>query len=841
MGANPVSLALDPRLGELVAADLGSGTDPALSVINASLGRLLATVPWGAATLPSAAAIAPAVDRLYVADFVEDEVRVYNLSSLQLNATIAVGEEPNGLAFDPLTGRLFVTNAFSDNVSVVDTATDAVVGSLGGIVGPDGLAVAPSAGLLFVSVPADDQVDVLNATSLSWVVNRSVGISPAVPYYDAELDRVLVPDSGGDNLTVLNASSGALAGSWYGGVAPDAVTSDANASEVFVGSGRAASVLAETENGTRLANLSLGSASGPVRAIVDDPSDARVYVGLGDAANISVIGVRSLAALPSISLGARPGPDVYDPAAGRLVQTDAMNRSVDLVPLPALGPMVPVALPAVPSAVVLGPPDTSLLIFEDSDEVAMLNDTTGALADLGQLAGLPSAEAFDAASGLLFVGLPANDSVQLVEPSHGVRPGLFPVGSDPADVVVVPPRGEVAVTNAGSGNLSLLNGSTGAPSGSIDTGGTPGLAVYDPVDDAIAYADEASGALESVDLASASVAPIGNGTWYPSALVADPVTGDLLLATTGPGAVDAIDWQNGSLEQSVPTALGTDGIAIDPVDGLILAANEGAGSVSVIPEPELGPGAPEYTLHVGVDPGLCGPVTIRPPGGSPENLSNGSTLEVSAGTLALAAPVCPTFLFDGWDPSPELAVALPRATATNATVEGPGAIVADYVRAPILEVRMALVPAGCGPVTLNGSQEANDSLVAIREGAYVLGILPCAGEVLLAVNGTANITVVRTSSDLVWDVVIGASGTLTVRWGPPAPTGARAAGPPWAAAAEIAAVLGGIALVLIAVLWWDRHRPPPPVEPTGPRYPERVDAPGAVAALPEPSSEDPES
>ncbi len=114
-----------------------SNTTISAFVVNLTNGQLTRTETASEpALVPSAIAVAPTIDALFVANSGANSVSAYTISSFggltAVSGTTTYGTTPTGLAIDPAGKFLFVANQGSSNVSVFSingTALTAVPGS----------------------------------------------------------------------------------------------------------------------------------------------------------------------------------------------------------------------------------------------------------------------------------------------------------------------------------------------------------------------------------------------------------------------------------------------------------------------------------------------------------------------------------------------------------------------------------------------------------------------------------------------------------------------------------------------------------------------------------------
>jgi YVTN family beta-propeller protein len=75
-------------------------------------------------------AVKPDGSKVYVANFLSNNVSVIDAATNTVTATIAVGSEPFGLGVTADGSKVYVANGASNNVSVIDTATNSVTAAI---------------------------------------------------------------------------------------------------------------------------------------------------------------------------------------------------------------------------------------------------------------------------------------------------------------------------------------------------------------------------------------------------------------------------------------------------------------------------------------------------------------------------------------------------------------------------------------------------------------------------------------------------------------------------------------------------------------------------------------
>ena len=199
---------------------------------------------------------------------------------------------------------------------------------------------------------------------------------------------------------------------------------------------------------------------------------------------------------------------------------------------------------------------------------------------------LPSALAWDAANGTLWVTNGGSDNVTVLDPSAGrvVVPSLG-VGTDPAAVAADPRTGNVFVVNAGSDNVTVINGSSyRIVRSGVAVGRDPTAIAYDPTSGDLFVANSGDNTVSVLNGSTGAVvgSPIPVGT-SPSGVAADPATGQIFVTNSGSSNLTVL---NATTRRIVVAGVAVGGGPIapvyDPQDGQLYVPNQGTGNLTVI-------------------------------------------------------------------------------------------------------------------------------------------------------------------------------------------------------------------------------------------------------------------
>jgi YVTN family beta-propeller protein len=155
-GVAPLGVAFSPDGARVyvAAASLTAATAGTLEVLDAAMGTPVDSDAVG--FLPTAIAVTPDGNLVYVTNNESGTVSVYNTQTLDVESTVTVGTGPTGIAVSPDGARVYVANRGSNSVSVFDAltgteATDSPLDLSGVAMAPTAVAINPLGTTAYVS------------------------------------------------------------------------------------------------------------------------------------------------------------------------------------------------------------------------------------------------------------------------------------------------------------------------------------------------------------------------------------------------------------------------------------------------------------------------------------------------------------------------------------------------------------------------------------------------------------------------------------------------------------------------------------------------------------------
>ncbi len=564
-GASPDQAVFDPTTDRTFITEFPS----TLEVVQGSPPQVVATIPTGRDSYPSAIALDPTTDWVYVGVY-PFGIDVYSATTLALVQTVDLGFEPLSLAYDAATNDVYAAGGFNEfgplynqyNVSVVNATTDATsfldwnetCGNQ-----PTNLAVDPLNDWLIVEGPVGEDgtgVAAFNVTkaTVAWCEE---GPPMGDPYFlgvgvDSQSGAVFLP--GPEGTWVVNGSSGALLAQFAalgptelptGPVAYDPVTNDV----LLATNGPNVNVY----NASTDAAIATVATPGTPWAFAADANGTSIQVLTDDTDTLSQLTSNDGQLFATESLGGGPEALAFDSTDNTLFVASSGNVSVLDPTTDRVIATVPV--PTDPQALLYDPTTDDVFVADTSSaEVSVISGASDSVVATIGVAEFPNALAWDQQTDTVFV------------------PGIEPSSANGV------------VTEVAAGNLSVV--------GSIPLGPILPLGLaFDPTDGTLLVSAEGNlnETFEAVSPTNGSVLAASTipDHGLPGSVLYDPASGDAFVAGTGyyiDGDPDvyAFNASSGGWLATVPVGPSPDGLAVDPVTGALLVTEFENDSVAVI-------------------------------------------------------------------------------------------------------------------------------------------------------------------------------------------------------------------------------------------------------------------
>jgi YVTN family beta-propeller protein len=476
---NPWSVTYDPGTGTVDVSYAGEDVVDAFDAGSGALGTqtTLPSEVWDAAAISNS-------DEL--AEFSEasgsstSEVTLLGANNLTVeqqftetlsnsNGTAVV----NGMVDDPTANALLVGGA--NQLYAISLATHALTSVITTDAVSDstcyqGLTGPGTGGPIFADDFCSSAVLAIGPGNLTVETRARLSSSPWPISNDPNADRIYVANSDGTDVQVLNGSTLAPAAPIEVSHAPIAFAYVPSSQTTYV-LGSSEEVLQTLPDGSRwvTANVSLWGGPGIGTPGYDEVNGLAFSAGTGDLYVAQV--VSPTVAGGEISLFSQLNLSVVDP------QNDSRVGSIDVTGLAG------VTDPSLLAGVVAIPGTTDAVVADPwSGYVFGLGLTNGSRLWRTAVAGDPTAETFDPATGTLDATVPDQNELVEIAPANGTIVGTIRLAGEPTALGIDPLNGRLYVALDGvsgaNGGIEELNDSSGEWVGTVPVPGTlgPGIA-----------------------------------------------------------------------------------------------------------------------------------------------------------------------------------------------------------------------------------------------------------------------------------------------------------------------------------------------------------------------------
>jgi YVTN family beta-propeller protein len=275
VGDDPTAIAVNPNNDEVYVANSGGAT---VSVIDARTNRVAATIAVHRS--PSSIDVDSDGERAYVANSGSNNVSVIDLKIWREIATVSAGEEPVAARISPDGNTLVVANRGGNSVSVIDAKTLKVRAAFNGCPQAGDTVILPDSSRAFVACTGGHQVMVLGLAREHGQLPESqtdhlldlldVGQTPVHLAMKPDGGEIFVSNYGSDTVSEIATGTAEVGGAYLIGEHPAGGVVSADNSTLWVSNSAANTVAAySVDDGKLVHTVQVGDGPGPL-ALSDD-------------------------------------------------------------------------------------------------------------------------------------------------------------------------------------------------------------------------------------------------------------------------------------------------------------------------------------------------------------------------------------------------------------------------------------------------------------------------------------------------------------------------------------------------------------------------------------------
>jgi len=173
---NPAGVAVSPDNSLVMVANGVDGG--AFYGIDATSGQIVATFANGPGSVPTGVAMSPDARTAYLLFSGANVMKLFDIASRSVVATISLSMSPTSLAVSPDGERAYVTSATSGTVEVVNTITRQSQTTFTGFTGLAGIAISPDGARIYVASRSANTVYILRTADGGLVATVVVSAGP---------------------------------------------------------------------------------------------------------------------------------------------------------------------------------------------------------------------------------------------------------------------------------------------------------------------------------------------------------------------------------------------------------------------------------------------------------------------------------------------------------------------------------------------------------------------------------------------------------------------------------------------------------------------------------------
>ena len=304
IGSHPQALLASPVRNEVYAVGQALSGAGSLAIVDAETNQVATRLSLG--RMPSALAINPQGDRLYIANRGSNSISIVDLRARRSLGVAGVGEDPDDLAITSDGAALVVANRASGSISILNLPTAGLPtlrSTFAGCPGAGSIAILPDASKAFVACSAGHQVMVI--ALLAPPCNRGHSQTAAA----ADSDRLL---------TGLDVGS-----------TPVRLVRKPDGGEIFV-LNQASDSISEIATGTNEVGGATLIGGRPAFGIIS-ADNSLLWVANGSADTIAVYSIDDGKLINTVHIGGGPGPVAFSADGHLLLAADTRSGDISLL------------------------------------------------------------------------------------------------------------------------------------------------------------------------------------------------------------------------------------------------------------------------------------------------------------------------------------------------------------------------------------------------------------------------------------------------------------------------------------------------------------------------------
>ena len=269
--------------------------------------------------------------RIFVTNERGNSVSVINGSSLEVEATIEIGDRPRGIGLSPDGSELYVAVSEENKIKVVDPTSLKIIREFEAGSDPETFAVHPN-GNIYISNEDDAKATVFNPANGEQVAEIKVGLEPEGVAISPDGKRVIVTSESTNMLHVISADTNTIESNILIGSRPRAATFTKAGDIAYATAEISGEVVKVDMNNAKIIKTgSTGDSKSKPKDVILSKDEKVVYVAGGRANKVIVMDADTLEIIKGIPVGKRVWGLAISKDGKRVFSTDGVSNTTSVI------------------------------------------------------------------------------------------------------------------------------------------------------------------------------------------------------------------------------------------------------------------------------------------------------------------------------------------------------------------------------------------------------------------------------------------------------------------------------------------------------------------------------
>lgn len=269
--------------------------------------------------------------RIFVTNERSNDISVINGETLEVEATIEIGERPRGIGLSPDGSELYIAVSEENLIAVVDPKSLKLLRKFASGSDPETFAVHPN-GNIYISNEDDAKASVFNPATGEQVADISVGLEPEGVAISPDGKKVIVTSESTNMLHVIAVPEHTIIANVLVGARPRSAVFNRDGSLAYATSEISGEVKKiDMENYKILSKAKIADENAKPKDIVLSKDELTVYVAGGRANAVLVMDASKMELIKSIPVGKRVWGLAMSRDGKRIFTTDGVSGTVSVI------------------------------------------------------------------------------------------------------------------------------------------------------------------------------------------------------------------------------------------------------------------------------------------------------------------------------------------------------------------------------------------------------------------------------------------------------------------------------------------------------------------------------